>query len=299
MVKVQNGWETCSIDQVENLASQLGSPMSTSSPFRNSKASLTSPRVSMTDANRRSRDLSQITSQLYPMSPPEPPKSSSRRSLMQPPALGPLSPTSQSSGFRPSLAPAVSFDRQRRRMSDALSDITHGEAQSTNSSSYGRSAYSRAKTPTPQEQDAVDTLLFMSSPANSQFPQHTSSIAQPSPLRPEVPSWAHSNSRLGDHHRPWLARTISGGSSGDDSLGGATTTSGASQTTSYERQAKRRSFGPLKSTRDVDKLLDEMNDGSSEDEAAAAAETLRGTHHGMASSARPPPASVGHVDVRV
>lgn len=292
MVKVQNGWETCSIGQVENLASQLGSPASTSSPFRrSSKAALTSPRIAMANVNRRSRDLSQITSQMYPMSPPDPPKSLARRSLMQPPTMGPLSTSpTRAMDYHPSLAPPVSFDRSRRDAS-VQSDLSK--------SSSSRRSYPRPNTPTPQEQDAVDTLLFMSSPANSQFPHPTSTV-HPSPLRSGT-GWGPANNALHRPlplHRPWMTRTGSNGSSGDDSIDAATATSGESRNTDHERQAKRRSYGLLKSNRDVDQLLDDMNDGSSEDEVASSARSHTHSTRGHLSEARPP-AGVGHVDVRV
>jgi len=239
--------------------------------------------------------------------------------------MGPLSglsasPATRSSfGHYPSLAPPVSFNR---RVSDSHSDLSRNDPNAA--------GYSQPKTPTPQEQDAVDTLMFMSSPANSQFPAHMGgSSSQPSRLRSETgwgqhpgASTSSANIRMTASQpqqlqRPWATRTRSDESSSSGNGNDAASRSSAS--TNYdERQAKRRSLGLLKSNRDVDRLLDDMDEGgnSTEDEEEAADDAEEeekrkqkarkrqgivgpGQLQQQQQQHRRPPASVGHLDVCV
>lgn len=119
----------------------------------------------------------------------------------------------------------------------------------------------RASTPTQQEQDAVDTLLFMSSPANS---VHFANSQATSPRRGEfaVPRQPQ-RSGYGAHQpkRPSLVGRRSMSSEED-----IYAEKRAADELNAERQAKRQSFGRLQSGKDVDRLLDQLADAAGSDE---------------------------------
>lgn len=257
MVKVQNGWETRSIDEVETLASQLSSP--TSATTTRSIQIFPSPHTTMADMNRRSRDLTNITSPGYSTST-RPGTANSDWSYSQ---GNPMSPyiSDIRSGPKPSLAPAPDLisSRHPRRSSGQSANHPPPRLSTTLPPTKSRPPpHLRVTTPTPQEQEVVDTLIFMSSPANSaRFPPPSrnglttaDSSAQCSPLRTEfaVPA-KRANGIQRDGSR----------SSEEEVLW----RSPAAQ----ERQAKRRSLGVrgpsagLRNERDVETLLDEMREG--------------------------------------
>ena len=110
----------------------------------------------------------------------------------------PLIPAS-APGNGPALAPAaeIGFRRKRRSSASHAPPPLLGSSQRKVLSDLG--AAPRTPTGAPRagilrmpsqqaEKDAVDTLLFMSSPNNSGRLPHTSADAQPSPLRAEMPA---------------------------------------------------------------------------------------------------------------
>lgn len=214
MVKVQNGWEKQSLDELEEVHSQRGSPNSAPG---GSRPTFESPPG--TYHQRRPSGVSDDSDQMF-MSP----GSDSSRSHAATPSCEYLvssrsnaSNTSAAywrSGTKPAmdaavnlitvtsahpahgLAPPVDFNTGRRRRSNTthLPPSLPGAGHRKYYSDLG--VGSRApitprtgilRMPSQQaEKDAVDTLLFMSSPNNSQRFPHAIQAA-PSPLRPEAP----------------------------------------------------------------------------------------------------------------
>ncbi|KAF2127596.1 hypothetical protein P153DRAFT_387338 [Dothidotthia symphoricarpi CBS 119687] len=198
MVKVQNGWEKQSLDELEEAHSQHGSPNSASG---GSRPTFGSP--SSTNYQRRPSGVSENSDQIL-MSPGSDPSRSHATtpfSYWHPgtkPAMNAavnlINVTSTYPGR--GLAPAPDFDTGRRRRANTTNTMPSlpGTGHRKYFSDLG--AVSRApvtpragilRMPSQQaEKDAVDTLLFMSSPNNSQRFPNTSSAA-PSPLRAEAP----------------------------------------------------------------------------------------------------------------
>ncbi|KAF2279344.1 uncharacterized protein EI97DRAFT_173379 [Westerdykella ornata] len=207
MVKVQNGWEKKSLDDLEDETSQLGSPVSGPSRSEGFGSTLDSPR----DVTRRRRPsaLSEISDQVM-LSPGLPsPSGVSRSSAATPSAYWqpqqslshapPASPMVNTDGHSTALAPAVEIAPRRKRRSSAsfhppsllgpnqkkhYSDL--GPAPSRTVNAPQRPGILRM--PSQQaEKDAVDTLLFLSSPNNAGRLAHTSSGTNETPKR-ELPA---------------------------------------------------------------------------------------------------------------
>lgn len=179
MVKVQHGWQSRTIDEVETLASRAGSPASSNSTIAGRARSSASPKVGT----------------LHRSTPPTfYPQSVSRHS-MDGAARGPsASPRQDSPSDRlqisPSLAPPVSIESHRnephpRRNSDPKYTPNFLAPRSHHDSPHTPGVSSLHITPTNRnlsaaadpmvispshnnrEKDAMEALLFMSSPGNS------------------------------------------------------------------------------------------------------------------------------------
>ena len=152
MVKVQNGWETRSIDEVEGLASRLSSPTSPNGYTR--RYGMYSPRSEATSTHSRTQEMSVLTSISS-----RPSTGYTAETLRSVPSQTHY--TRLQSGV--SLAPAPELRAQRApRLSHG-----HGHRPVLSTSSVPSGSIPRTTTPTPREQEAVDSLLFMSSPANT------------------------------------------------------------------------------------------------------------------------------------
>ena len=214
MIKVQNGWQTRTIDEVESLASTQGYIVSPKQPFRSPRPertpirgettgfaesserttapSLGSPRIYQGKSN--GEDLyAQRAKPSY--SPSLHPRDNFRPSVAQ------YQTTSNEQG--PSLAPPVDFVPRNPRRSDQLNSqasalyLNRGRNHSNLSASSTSSTRSTIPATPPQkrppsikttpsatarEKDAIETLLFMSSPGNSQR-RPTSGQLPGTPLR--------------------------------------------------------------------------------------------------------------------
>ncbi|KAG0646313.1 hypothetical protein D0Z07_8405 [Hyphodiscus hymeniophilus] len=276
MVKVNNGWQSNSIDEVESLASQAGSPTSSSSTRRNL---ITSPRTNM--ANLQGRQV--------PIFPPN--------SIMQPPAQdfdlysrndppsrtyesfwrdhstsNPAQRSSQTLSNKLSLQPPADIrpTQSRRSHTPKFSKPPTIPGQGSNSSintstprtPNGRAEYMEINsihTPTQktiQEQDAMEALLFMSSPGNSgnmghAFPPPRNQMSpQQSPLRAEFNVQPPLN-RAAQGRRVEFQTAATSNSTGSSEAGGYTA----------KVKALRRSKSDA-----IDRMLDEMADSSSDEE---------------------------------
>ncbi|KAH7128691.1 hypothetical protein B0J11DRAFT_276615 [Dendryphion nanum] len=203
MVKVQNGWEKQSLEELEDQASQRGSP--TSLIGTSERPSFDSPRPA--ERLRRQSGVSEISDRPI-MSPGQgSPRYSGRPRISPPlslwPTASPLTYHNQDNG--PVLAPPAEIGPRRKRRSSAshapppllgstqrkhYSDLgSMSTPRTPNSSATPRAGILRM--PSQQaEKDAVDTLLFMSSPKNSGRVPHAAvdGQPQPSPLRSEFPA---------------------------------------------------------------------------------------------------------------
>lgn len=204
MVKVNNGWQSHSIDQVEALASQGGSPTSThsNSTIHLRTGSSASPQLSIA-SHRGSNNTTPATAPQHQF-----PGRLNEAGWKRSPHSGSAgSPTSPVKGLH-SLAPPVSIQPSRqihnprrnsipRHTPTFLSGAHHpspnmGPHTPGQASPYLGTAHQRTPMVDPilfsphqnvREQDAIETLLFMSSPGNSANLKHTfpGSSSQPVP----------------------------------------------------------------------------------------------------------------------
>ncbi|TAQ84825.1 hypothetical protein B7494_g6855 [Chlorociboria aeruginascens] len=182
MVKVNNGWQSNSIDEVESLASQAGSPTSSNSTLHG-RRNLTSPRTII--ANSQSQIASEpsptVDFDLYPGTGQQ---SGTYESFWRNHSTNGPPTHRQSSVFssptsKISLAPPADIRSTTRRSETprfTKPPILPGGSSSFNTSTPRTPRRNELqevpnlRTPTQktiQEQDAIETLLFMSSPGNS------------------------------------------------------------------------------------------------------------------------------------
>lgn len=282
MVKVNHGWQANSIDEVESLASQKASPTSSSSTMHGRRPLPKSPRATLASVQNQSSNLSVISQFSHVQGSidfdshtrPEPTQSRTYASFWadHSSANGPARQYSP-----PSLAPPADIRPtllSRRSGTPKFARPPSVPTNGSNSSLLNISPQTpnrldlrdtRILTPsqkTLQEQDAIETLLFMSSPGNSGNMNHafppprTFASPQRSPLRSEFQSRPQSK-RVGFHD---TARTAS------------TTSSEADYRMRVEARARRRAEGrpsktQLRQKDEMDRMLDELA-SSSDDDAA-------------------------------
>ncbi|KAL8827290.1 MAG: hypothetical protein Q9191_003273 [Dirinaria sp. TL-2023a] len=226
MVKVQNGWQSRSIDELESMTSQQNSPISTASTLRRANES-PRPGSSSTQPNHagftQSSERSTATPDYYPSAAHRHTASSghdyaysqSRSSAQSPSSANttrtyesfwrehseqgtPQHPSHRLSAG-PLLAPPADITPRNARRSN-VPNAQPPRLLTDNSGTQGKSHTSSVPaTPSPQhrpvartpsqnaamEKDAVETLMFMSSPKNSGY--HPNNLqAQKTPLRNQV-----------------------------------------------------------------------------------------------------------------
>ncbi|KAH6631290.1 hypothetical protein F5144DRAFT_531841 [Chaetomium tenue] len=196
MVKVNHGWQSHSIEQVETLASQAPSPASSGSTIHLRNGSSASPQLS-TVSHRGSNNTTPATGpQHHPLGHPGDPQ---WRTSPQSTSRGDsASPVKSSHGLAPpvSIQPSQHVGNPRRepnprQIPPFLSRHTSpGAGLHTRpypAPGRHRSATTDAMLVSPhtnvREQDAIESLLFMSSPGNSANLKHAfpSSASQPLP----------------------------------------------------------------------------------------------------------------------
>ncbi|KAK4121531.1 hypothetical protein N657DRAFT_665338 [Parathielavia appendiculata] len=195
MVKVNHGWQGHSIDQVESLASQAASPVSSASTIHLRNGSSASPQLS-TVSHRASNNTTPATGPQHP--------SSGRPEDLQwrepTPRGSSASPVKSNHGLAPpvSIQPSQQVGNPRREHNPrhvpsflSTSHQTSPRANDLRASPYlppgrHRSAMSEAMLVSPhtnvREQDAIESLLFMSSPGNPANLKHAfplTSASQP------------------------------------------------------------------------------------------------------------------------
>lgn len=267
MVKVNNGWQSNSIDEVESLASQAGSPTSSTSTLHGRRNLITPPRVALANAQDYS-NLQMNTIIPAPMAADfdlysrSEPQSGTYESFWRSHSTAPTYRPSHISSpvMKAPLAPPADIRPQigsRRSNTPKFSKPPTIPGQGSGLSmphTPNRSDLSMdgklqsASQKTIQEQDAIETLLFMSSPGNSgnmghQFPPRTSQASpQASPLRTEF------TGLRGAHGRKvgFAGKSIA--------------------STAYPQRSKMGISSAKRKGDAIDKLLDEMADTSSDEE---------------------------------
>ena len=194
MVKVNNGWQNHSIDQLEHISSQLGSPILSSPVASSSVRRPLSVHSDSTDRYFTSPGAQRSPAQFSRLILDEPYHSS--QALNAQPYT---SSTARATGLQtntPSLAPAapIAPNRSHRRVISSKSRptlITTKIAHDTSSQPSTPARQGILRMPSQQaEKDALESLLFMSSPNNSSNVKYIDSPAGPSPLRSEFPAAA-------------------------------------------------------------------------------------------------------------
>lgn len=286
MIKVNNGWQTNTIDEVETLASQAGSPTSSTSTLHGRRNQITSPRTAMVanmhappssmsssqqsqpqlgdfdlysrnDAPSRTyesfwRDHSTTTYPSQRTALPHAPMTSPPSSSLGPPADIRPTPTSRRSG-------TPKFSKPPTIPSHG-SNSPYNAPRTPHRPEYRESVPIQTPTQkTIQEQDAIETLLFMSSPGNSgnmghNFPPpRNHGSPQQSPLRAEF----NVHGRGAQGRRVEFEPTATSGSTE------------SSETGAPEYRSKVRGKTVVRDRvrgQAIDRLLDEMGDSSSDEE---------------------------------
>lgn len=278
MVKVNNGWQSNSIDEVESMASQAGSPTSSTSTLHGRRNLISSPRTTIASLQGQSSSLSsssitQAPAQDFDLySRNEPPSRTYESFWRDHSTSNPLPAQRSAPSHKLSLAPPADIrptTSSRHSHTPKFSKPPTIPGQGSNSSVHtstprtpnGRTEYMEAKslqTPTQktiQEQDAMEALLFMSSPGNSGNighafppPQRSQMSPQQSPLRAEF-NVQHTVNRGAQGRRVGFEKTA--------------TSTDSSEADGYH--GKRKVVGNARSEA-IDRLLDEMGDSSSDEE---------------------------------
>lgn len=193
MVKVNHGWQTRSLDEVESLASRAASPTSSTSTIHRRQGSSASPRLAASAPATQVHFAHDQT--MLRRKSNSPPFASSNKPALAPPAtIQPSSsmPAPRSNSRRnsnPRYTPTLlsyshSASPRGNAISTLLTPVTNGYPNSQ--SSVDHVMYSPHKN--VREQDAIESLLFMSSPGNSANLKHAfSPTGSPGPSQSNDP----------------------------------------------------------------------------------------------------------------
>ncbi|KAF3065904.1 hypothetical protein GL218_09255 [Daldinia childiae] len=218
MVKVNNGWQGHSIDEVESLASQVASPTSSTSTLHGRYGASASPRVAVAPTRHRASSMvtSPTTQHPFQGRPYEP---LWREGNMKSSAS--TSPNTQVSALAPPapIQPRQPNQTHPRRSSNArfapayLSHPHHVSPHTPAQPSPLQATPGHGNIRTPnvdpilfsphqnvREQEALETLMFMSSPGNSANVKHTFPSSLPSsqgsqPVQPLHPPHTRNGGR--------------------------------------------------------------------------------------------------------
>lgn len=186
MVKVNNGWQSNTIDEVESLASLTGSPASSTSTLHGRLNVAASPRATMIAMQRQSNNSApnpigadfdlfsrtESASRTYESFWREHPTTgpSNRQNAVSPPipkaSLAPPADIRPSTSSRRSHAPKFSKPPSIPTHNSNPTSISTPRTP-TQSDMRDKRVHTTPSQKTIQEQDAIETLLFMSSPGNS------------------------------------------------------------------------------------------------------------------------------------
>ena len=273
MVKVNHGWQSNSIEEVESLASQKGSPTSSNSTLHGRRNLIASPRATIASIQGQLSNVSSISQtpsgdfDLYSRTEPASRTYESfwaDHSSANVPVHKLTSPPSRSLAPSADIRP-TSISRRSGTPKFAKPPSVPGHAsnpsllagspRTPNRAEFRDSQPMQTQAQKTKEQDAIETLLFMSSPGNSGnmghafLPPRTVGSPQQSPLRAEFQMRSHGK-RVG------FDETVA-----------------TASTTSSDREYRRKTFSegrPSKTRRGqtdaMDRMLDEMSSSSDDDE---------------------------------
>ncbi|OAA78416.1 cyclin-dependent kinase [Akanthomyces lecanii RCEF 1005] len=196
MMKVNHGWQSRSLDEVESLASQAASPVSSNSTLHRRLSSSTSPRPPPTSA-------AQVRFAPDPVEPRRkshsPPGRSGKPTLAPPAPIQPSLSKQSINGRRnpvPRHTPTLLTHSHSASAAHSYSPRQHLDAGAMSSSQPSRPSEGIAYSPhqNVREQDAIETLLFMSSPNNSSNLKHAfSPSVSPAPQQGLLHEAMHRN----------------------------------------------------------------------------------------------------------
>ncbi|KAI1499225.1 hypothetical protein F5X99DRAFT_390685 [Biscogniauxia marginata] len=194
MVKVNNGWQGHSIDEVESLASQAASPTSSTSTLHGRRGASASPQIAIAAPRYVASNPSSAATSPTMLLPPQGRTYESFWRESNPKHPSSTSPISQAPTLAPpaSIQPRQSGHTNPRRNSSARYTPTflsqshhaspHTPAQPSPLQNTPGQRSNRAPNIDPilfsphqnvREQEALETLMFMSSPGNSANMKHT------------------------------------------------------------------------------------------------------------------------------
>ncbi|KAG9237774.1 hypothetical protein BJ875DRAFT_369281 [Amylocarpus encephaloides] len=283
MVKVNNGWQSNSIDEVESLASQAGSPTSSSSTLHGRRKLITSPREAIATVQGQALNVTSAVLQgpsvdfdLYSTTgqPSRTYESFWRdhsavnnpadRNMSQKAAASPSQPKGLAppADIRPTLTSrrpgTPKFSKPPAMPGGNSNSSLRSTPRTPNRGDYRENPVIQTPTQkTIQEQDAIETLLFMSSPGNSGnmahvFPPRSQASPQCSPLRAEF------------QPHP---RSIHGKKVGFDIAAASDSAGSEASSGARHRRAHPGTSGSTKEREAaIDRMLEEMPDSSSGEE---------------------------------
>ncbi|TVY15749.1 hypothetical protein LARI1_G006979 [Lachnellula arida] len=285
MVKVNNGWQSNSIDEVESMASQAGSPTSSTSTLHGRRNLITSPRAAIANIQGQTSSMSSSSGtpapsgdfDLYSRSdqPSRTYESFWRDHSTNLPSQRYTSHTSPPTPFSKSLAPPADIrPTSRRSGTPKFSRPPTIPGQGSNSSIHSPNPKTpnrgthrenpTIQTPlqkTIQEQDAIETLMFMSSPGNSgnmkhNFPPPSRNRGSPlqSPLRTEFNT---QDRRKAQGRKVGFEIEATSGSTGSSEAGGAEYRSRTSRMKAPDARGREEA---------IDRLLEASEESSSDEE---------------------------------
>jgi hypothetical protein len=186
MVKVQHGWEHHSLDELEKATSQPSTPMIPSTPIAGTTGRRRESLYSETSERFFNSPIMQTSPQPFPRAFDSQAStgfqyySAPTSMASKGPSLAPAAPISPARPGRRSMSSRVPPNLITNRLSHNMSG-----QPTTPTSNPVRQGILRM--PSQQaEKDALETLMFMSSPNNSSNLKHAASAAS-SPLRTEFP----------------------------------------------------------------------------------------------------------------
>ncbi|KAH7324884.1 hypothetical protein B0I35DRAFT_425137 [Stachybotrys elegans] len=187
MVKLNNGWQAHSIEEVETLTSQVASPTSSTSTAHRRHKSSASPRVTINPQVHFATDAL-IAQEMKATSPSTRPPNGITKSALAPPA--PIQPFTNTNPRRNSNSRYVPALLSAHSNASSTSPRTPGQPPRLNiSQARSQDAepmiYSPRNPKNIKEQAAIETLVFMSSPGHSANLKHTfSPTGSPGPQAP-------------------------------------------------------------------------------------------------------------------
>ncbi|KAG7113919.1 hypothetical protein HYQ44_008621 [Verticillium longisporum] len=209
MVKLNHGWQSHSIDEVESMASQAASPTSSHSTLHGRYENSASPRTAMLAAARSgphsattsSSNPSPATYDTFWRDGAQPLSRRGHNSASPPGAVQPVLSLAPPASIQPSRSTAAHNPRRNSNPHYTPTLLSHSHSASPHtpaqqSSLQGTPLQRVGRTPLAdpilfsphqnvREQDAIETLLFMSSPGNSTNMKHgyapATSSSQPLP----------------------------------------------------------------------------------------------------------------------